>query len=164
MRVFAPCFVLPVDECARASYGGCMFKIALLAILAVTGCAGTFGGPAGRHRAATWTTRGLMIEAEAAELCDRGQTLYMADGGAYDRTDGHARLVERDPVLGTNPSPGKIDAAFVVAMVGIAAIEVLPRKAGLPVAAVIAGVETISVVRNAREIRATGARGFCGGR
>ena len=70
------------------------------------------------------TSLTLMVASNAAIVCDLSQTLWMAHGGRYDRG-----LIELNPVLGRTPSPGRIVATHIAALVAnTATYFVLPKK------------------------------------
>lgn len=66
----------------------------------------------------------MLVASDAAIVCDLSQTLWMADGGKYDRG-----LTELNPVLGRTPSTERIIATNIAALAtNTAAYFVLPKK------------------------------------
>lgn len=102
-----------------------------------------------------WVERGLLVENIAVIGCDRGQTQWMANGGAYDRG-----LFEANPLLGRTPSPMRIDAMNFGAIGAVAAgYRVLPPKLRLAMLISVALLETLNVTTNPDGGR---NRPFCG--
>lgn len=71
--------------------------------------------PQAHHR----VQRATAIANTALIVCDLGQTLYVSDGGRWDRVGEHgAPLLERNPLLGRTPGASVIVTA---AAIGVAA-------------------------------------------
>ena len=116
-------------------------------VVALAGCA-TVG---------KWGERALLAETVAVTACDRGQTQWMADGGKYDRGS-----YEVDPILGTHPSPARIDATNSAAIAGIVVgYRVLPPRLRLAMLLTVAVIETLNVATN--PVNGGRTRPFCGG-
>lgn len=102
-----------------------------------------------------WIERGLLVESYTVIGCDRGQTQWMAHGGAYDRG-----LTEANPLLGRTPSPMRIDATHLAAIGAVTlGYHVLPPRLRLAMLIGVALLETLNVTTNP-----DGGRGrpFCG--
>lgn len=93
----------------------------VLALSTTAACMGTWEKHPTFERHAS---AAMLVASDAAIVCDLSQTLWMADGGKYDRG-----LTELNPVLGRTPSPERIIATNIAALaVNTAAYFVLPKK------------------------------------
>lgn len=135
--------------------------VLILALTAIAGCAGTWGGP-DRPRAGYVTP--LYVASSALVACDAGQTLWMSHGGRYDRMSRPGyQLAEMNPILGREPSQGLLVGIALANVVGGYAVLKAPVPdwlKGLWFGAITA-VESYTVAGNAKW---TGACGVVGTR
>jgi hypothetical protein len=93
----------------------------VLALSTAAACTGTWEKHSTFERRASLTA---LVVSDVAIACDLSQTLWFADGGKYDHG-----LTEMNPVLGRTPSPERIIATNIAALVGNTALYfVLPKK------------------------------------
>ena len=101
--------------------------------------------PAPSNAADKWTLPQKVLYGTylAALAVDYGQTTY-----AFSQPDGTFK--ERNPLLGRNPSQGRINLAFAGSLVGSFAVaHFLPSKWRTPVLAGLATIEIIVISSNA---------------
>ncbi len=73
---------------------------------------------------ATWQRRALLAASDVVVLCDLSQTLWMSDGGRWDR-----KQIESNPMLGDHPSTGAVIFAGLASVaVNTAAYFLLPHR------------------------------------
>lgn len=84
----------------------------------------------------------LFASSTVVLACDWGQTRSHAAGG-WEGTQ------EMNPIMGTNPSPGRVDAMFATsATVNTALFAALPKRWAWVVPAVLTAAHSVAVVSN----------------
>lgn len=119
-------------------------KAALIAY-AVNTCAGC----AINH---TNTNRALYASSAALIACDVGQTIWVSNGGRWDRLNAETGkpLTEANPMLGSSPSVGTLSTVLVTDLVVHSAIMLspLPKWVKTAWAGGVVGVEAAAVGNN----------------
>jgi len=146
--------------------------IALIALIAFTGCAGTFGATAPERPRTSWfeprdtALETAWVATSALTACDSAGTIWSTNFGAYNRVTSPGMVLgERNPMvtalLGDHPGP----AAFVVSgLVTIGASYAvtrapLPRWVRWTLLGGLGAVESFAVAANARYAGACGLAG-----